>query len=66
MIDALIQLIFLNTPLLFICLSAIKPHVGHTAIEFNTVYFFGFAQTTIHDFQNTRLNSKWNCQMTQK
>ena len=30
--------------------------------------FFGFAQNTIHDFQNTALNSKWHClrQMPQK
>ena len=30
--------------------------------------FFGFAQDTLHDFQNTILNSKWDClrQMPQK
>ena len=32
------------------------------------VYFFGFAQTMIYDFQNTILNSHWHCrqQMPQK
>ena len=30
--------------------------------------YFGFAQNTIHDFQNTVLNSQWHClrQMQQK
>ena len=30
--------------------------------------FFGFAQNTVHDFQNTVLNSLWHClrQMQQK
>ena len=34
---------------------------GHRKIEFDSIYLFGFAETLIHDFQNTILNSFWHC-----
>ena len=52
MIDALIQLFQYSAVL--INLSSVKTHFGHTEIGFTS---FGFAQNTLHDFQNTVLNS---------
>ena len=45
--------------MLCICLSAIKIPICDREIELNWAYFtftFGFAQTTIHNCQNTILN----------
>ena len=34
-------------------MSAIETIICHTEIKVNRVYSFGFAQHTLHDFQNT-------------
>ena len=52
--------VYFNMLLLIICLSAIKIPICHR--EMSLILWstsFGFAQNTIHDFQNTVLNSKW-------
>ena len=55
-IDALILFIF-NTPLLIIYLSYIEPLICRREMSLIGSNSFGFAQNTIHDFQNTVLNS---------
>ena len=38
---------------LIIYLSSIETLICHKEIEVNWVYFFGFAENTLHNFQNT-------------
>ena len=44
-----------------IYLGAVETLICHREIESIMVYFLQFAQTKIHDFQNTVLNSQWHC-----
>ena len=52
-----------NISLLTIHLSAIKTPINFVILKFSLIgsTSLGFAQITIHDFQNTVLNSKWHC-----
>ena len=43
--------------LLIIYLSAIETHICHREMSLIGSTSFGFSQNTIHDFQNTILNS---------
>ena len=54
--------------LLIIYLSAIETLLCRREMSLIGSTSFGFAQNTIHDFQNTLLNSLWHClrQMPQK
>ena len=54
-IDALI--VYFHTLLLFIYLSAIERLICRREMSLIGSTSFGFAQNTIHDFQNTVLNS---------
>ena len=47
--------VYFDTPLLIIYLSAIETFICHRKIEFIGFTLFGFAENTIHDFQNTVL-----------
>ena len=60
--------VYFNTLLLIIYLSAIETLICRREMSLIGSTSFGFAQNTIHDFQNTVLNSKWHClrQMPQK
>ena len=46
--------------LLIIYLSAIETRICRGEMSLIESTAFGFAQNTIHDFQNTVLNSKWH------
>ena len=60
--------VYFNTMLLIIYLSAIETLICRTETSLIGSTSFGFAQNTIHDFQNTVINSSWHClrQMPQK
>ena len=64
-IDALI---LFNTLLLILYLNVIETLVCRRQMSLIGSTSFGFARNTIHDFQNTVLNSYWHClrQMPQK
>ena len=47
-----------NTPFLMIHLSASETLICHKEIEFNGVYFLGFARNAIHNFQIVVLDSQ--------
>ena len=66
-IEALILFILILL-LLIIYLSVIETLISSKEMSIIRSTSFGFAQNTIHDFQNTILNSKWHClqQMPQK
>ena len=49
--------VYFNTLLLIIYLSAIETLICHKEKSLIGPILFGFAQNTIHDFQNTVLNS---------
>ena len=49
--------VYFNTVLLIIYLSAIETLICHREMSLIGSTSFGFAQNTIHDFQNTVLNS---------
>ena len=49
--------VYFNTLLLILYLSAIETIVCHREMSLTGSTSFGFAQNTIHDFQNTVLNS---------
>ena len=53
--------VYFDTWLLIICLSAIETLICQRDSELIGFTFFGFAQNTIHGFQNTVLNSQWHC-----
>ena len=57
--DMLLLILYLSTIGTIICRREMSL-IGSTS--------FGFAQNTMHDFQNTVFNSKWHCprQMPQK
>ena len=44
-----------------IYLSATETLICHREMNLLGSTSFGFAQNTIHDFQNTVLNSQWHC-----
>ena len=54
--------------LLIIYSSAIERLICHREMSLIGSTSFNFAQNTMHDFQNTVLNSEWHClrQMPQK
>ena len=51
--------VYFNKLLLIIYLSAVETLVCRREISLIGYSSFGFAQNTIHDFQNTVLNSLW-------
>ena len=53
--------VYFSTFLLIVYLIAIQTLICRRKLSFLGFTFFGFAQDTIHDFQNTLLNSKWHC-----
>ena len=53
--------VYFHTLLLIIYLSAIERLICRREISLIGSTSFGFAQNTIHDFQNTVLNSYWHC-----
>ena len=53
--------IYFHTLLLMIYLSAIEALICRREMSLIGSTSSGFAQNTIHDFQNTVLNSKWHC-----
>ena len=60
--------VYFYTLLLIIYFSAIERLVCLGEMSLIESTSFGFAQYTMHDFQNTVFNSKWHClrQMQQK
>ena len=56
--------VYFNTLLLIIYLNAIETHICRREMTLIVSTSFGFAQNTIHDFQNTLLNSWWRCLTT--
>ena len=60
--------VYFHTLLLNIYLRAIETLICRREMSLIGSTSSGFAQNTIHDFQNTVLNSKWLClrQMPQK
>ena len=50
-----------NAQLLIIYLSAIETLICQREMSLIGSTSFDFAQNTIHDFQNTVLNSLWHC-----
>ena len=53
--------VYFHTLLLIIYLSAIERLICHREMSLIGSTSFGFAQNTIHGFQNTVLNTKWHC-----
>ena len=49
--------VYFHTLLLIICLSAIERLIWRREMSLIGSTSFGFAQNTMHDFQNTVLNS---------
>ena len=60
--------VYFNTLLLIIYLSSVETLVCRREMSLMGLLPSVFAQNTIHDFQNTILNSWWHCirQMPQK
>ena len=60
--------VYFHMPLLVIYLSAFERFICRREMSLIESTSFDFAQITMHDFQNTVLNSLWHClrQMPQK
>ena len=56
--DRCYNLVYFNTQLI-ISVSAIETPICHGETELLGFTSFGFAQSAIHDFQNTILNTYW-------
>ena len=53
--------VYFHTLLLIIYLSAVERLICRRELSLIGSTSFGFAQNTTHDFQNTVLNSEWQC-----